>query len=99
MASKPVDPFGPTRKARVNFRLNDDIELLKSVLARNPWSDTSRWEAISREISRDDFIVSSRRASERAELLLKSYRAEDRLKRSKSGTEELYDEYKKLMKF
>lgn len=67
-----------SRKKQVRFSANDDITLLKEVLADNPYEDKSKWSGIGRRISVDTFNIEPRRARERTQLLLNQFRKEER---------------------
>ena len=67
-----------SRKKQVRFSVNDDIKLLKEVLADNPFEDKSKWSGIARGISVDNFNIESRRARERTLLLLNQCQKEER---------------------
>ena len=67
-----------SRKKQVGFSANDDIKLLKEVLADNPFEDKSKWSGIGRRISVDNFNIEPRRARERTLLLFNQCRREER---------------------
>ncbi|CAH1786132.1 unnamed protein product [Owenia fusiformis] len=84
-------------KKRVYFRLKDDLVLVRSSLARNPWENPPNWEAVRLDVCKSLHVDSLRTIRERMELLIKSFKREDRLRKSKSGTEEEYDEMSQML--
>ena len=67
-----------SRKKRVRFSANDDIKLLKEVLADNPFEDKSKWSGIATRISVDNFNIEPMRERERTLLILNQFRKEER---------------------
>ena len=66
------------RKKQVRFTPEDDIKLLREVVAQNPFASRCKWSTIATNISGDNFEIDGRRARERTDLLVAKFRSEDR---------------------
>ncbi|CAC5402756.1 unnamed protein product [Mytilus coruscus] len=65
---------------QVRFSAKDDLNLLKEVLAENPYKDKAKWEAVAQNVKEnvDKVInVTSRRVRERTQLLLQQFQKEN----------------------
>ncbi|XP_063399250.1 uncharacterized protein LOC134683876 [Mytilus trossulus] len=88
------------RKTQVRFSAKDDLNLLKEVLAENPYKDKTKWEVVAQNVKENVdivFNVTSRRVRERTQLLLQQFQKENYEALKKSGTEEEYTEKQQLL--
>lgn len=68
------------RKTQVRFSAKDDLNLLKEVLAENPYKDKTKWEVVAQNVKENVdkvFNVTSRRVRERTQLLLQQFQKEN----------------------
>ncbi|VDI22296.1 Hypothetical predicted protein [Mytilus galloprovincialis] len=68
------------RKTQVRFSAKDDLNLLKEVLAENPYMDKTKWEVVAQNVKENVnkvFNVTSRRVRERTQLLLQQFQKEN----------------------
>lgn len=85
-------------KKRLRFVAQDDVILLREVLALNPFEDASRWVALKEivhEKSRKNFTI--RALKEHLDLLLKKFTEKDDKNIITTGIEEDYNEYDHLL--
>ncbi|XP_076092393.1 uncharacterized protein LOC143063862 [Mytilus galloprovincialis] len=88
------------RKTQVRFSAKDDLNLLKEVLAENPYKDKTKWEVVAQNVKENVdkvFNVTSRRVRERTQLLLQQFQKENYEALKRSGTEEEYTEKQQLL--
>ncbi|XP_038052609.1 eukaryotic translation initiation factor 5B-like [Patiria miniata] len=80
------------RKKAVRFSAQDDLCLLREVVAQNPFSDKGKWATVAMEVTstvdRQGFDVDTRRVRERTILLLEQFKKSDNDAAKKSGTNE-----------
>lgn len=83
------------------FSMKDDIDLLKELSAINPFSGdrSNKWAEIAENfmISHKGISLDRRRCRERTTLLISYFKADDRKKLYRSGTEEEYGEKEQLL--
>ncbi|XP_062580715.1 uncharacterized protein LOC134242626 [Saccostrea cucullata] len=83
------------------FSMKDDIELLKEVSSVNPFSGDSvnKWAEIAENfmMAHEGVALDGRRCRERTSLLLSYFKADDRDKLYRSGTDEEYGEKEQLL--
>ncbi|XP_052692861.1 trichoplein keratin filament-binding protein-like [Crassostrea angulata] len=84
-------------KKQIRFSENDDLSLLKEVLAKNPFKDRTKWSEISDTVSRGSFVVDGRRVRERTNLMLDHHKKSNAESKKKSGVVEEYDEKTALL--
>ena len=63
------------RKSKFRFSAQDDIILLKEVVAERPFGSTTGWQIVAENTN---LQIDGRRARERTALLLEYFRREDR---------------------
>ena len=66
------------RKKQIRFKSDDDIKLLREVLASNPWRHKGKWTEIASTLSKPGFMLDMRRVRERTLLLLEQHKANER---------------------
>ena len=66
------------RKKQIRFKSDDDIKLLREVLASNPWRNKGKWTEIASTLSKPGFMLDMRRVRERTLLLLDQHKANER---------------------
>lgn len=81
----------------MGFSENDDLSLLKEVLAKNPFKDRTKWSEISDTVGRVNFIVDGRRVWERTNLQLYHHKRSNAESKKKSGFVEEYDKKTALL--
>ena len=90
------------RKTQIRFSAEDDINLLKEVVAENPFLDRSKWTVTANNMASatKHTTMDTRRARERTMLLLQQYTTEERESLRRYSTyiyyERHYTEYKEL---
>ncbi|KAK3107040.1 hypothetical protein FSP39_005752 [Pinctada imbricata] len=77
------------RKKQFRFTEQADLQLLKEVVASNPYKDKSKWSEIGETMSSDRFTIDSRRARERTALLLAQHKKKDSENKKKPAVESL----------
>lgn len=78
----------------------NDIILLKSVTAENPFMDTKKWMTVANDLN--DAVLPEKEATERTvrervKLLLKNFRKDEAESMRKSGPAEAFDEFQRLL--
>ncbi|CAN7951150.1 unnamed protein product, partial [Ixodes pacificus] len=98
MAAQKAAAAAAAASSRLRFSAQDDISLLQEVHALNPFEDPSRWAQIANNLlSATGKSFSARAVSDRLDLLLAQFAAEDRANLRRSGTEEQYSEKEHLL--
>ncbi|XP_061181155.1 MAP7 domain-containing protein 2-like [Saccostrea echinata] len=76
------------RKKQIRFKSEDDIRLLREIVASNPMKNKSKWAEIAATLSSPDFILDARRVRERTHLLIDQHKRENRENLKRSGVDE-----------
>ncbi|XP_062571216.1 MAP7 domain-containing protein 2-like [Saccostrea cucullata] len=76
------------RKKQIRFKSEDDIRLLREIVAKNPIKDKSKWAEIASTLSSPNFILDARRVRERANLLIEQHKRENLENLRRSGVDE-----------
>ncbi|XP_077508214.1 uncharacterized protein LOC144119496 [Amblyomma americanum] len=86
------------RKPRKRFRIDEDLCLVREVVAANPFTNPRVWDEVRRNVAgavgRD---VTLRGVRDRLDLLLGYFRQQNKANLRKSGTEEQYNELDQLL--
>uniref|UniRef100_A0A8W8JM80 Uncharacterized protein n=1 Tax=Magallana gigas TaxID=29159 RepID=A0A8W8JM80_MAGGI len=76
------------RKKQIRFKNDDDIRLLREVVARNPIKNKNKWTEVAAVLSTPMFVLDARRVRERTNLLIEQHKRENRENLKKSGVDE-----------
>ncbi|KAH8035041.1 hypothetical protein HPB51_004282 [Rhipicephalus microplus] len=97
-ASAAACPSTAQRKPRKQFRINEDLCLLKEVVCADSFSNPTAWEDVLRNVMRAvNRELTIRGIKERVDLLIGYFRQQDTVNMWKSGTEEQYGEREQLL--
>lgn len=66
------------RKKQIRFKNDDDIRLLREVVARNPIKNKNKWTEVAAVLSTPMFVLDARRVRERTNLLIEQHKRENR---------------------
>lgn len=66
------------RKKQIRFKNDDDIRLLREVVARNPIKNKNKWTEVATVLSTPMFVLDARRVRERTNLLIEQHKRENR---------------------
>lgn len=76
------------RKKQIRFKNDDDIRLLREVVARNPIKNKNKWTEVAAVLSTPMFVLDARRVRERTNLLIEQHKRENRENLKRSGVDE-----------
>ncbi|KAK3103495.1 hypothetical protein FSP39_019617 [Pinctada imbricata] len=82
------------RKKQVRFGEGNDLQLLREVIAKNPFKDRSKWTEIAETLPID---CDARRVRERTLLLVNQHKGKNAESKKKSGIDEAYGEKDQLL--
>ncbi|GIX84005.1 uncharacterized protein CDAR_270301, partial [Caerostris darwini] len=83
---------------RVRYNVQDDLIILREIVAVNPYGDSARWTSIQESVCKTtNKIFSTRSVKDHAERLVKLYNVQDRTNLRKSGCEKQYSEKEQLL--
>lgn len=65
------------RKKQIRFKNDNDIRLLREIVARNPIKNKNKWTEVAAVLSTPIFVLDARRVREHTHLLIEQHKREN----------------------